>query len=59
MVGRLENDATLTFSVSTDGTNFSDETVTLYADDTASNNSIISLVETGALAKRCRRACTG
>src|SRR5262249_18483929 len=45
VVGRLEHDATLTFSTSTDGTNFTDETVTLYADDTASNTTIVSLVD--------------
>jgi hypothetical protein len=45
VVGRLENDATLTFRITTDGTNYTDETVTLYADDTASNTTIVSLVD--------------
>jgi Ca2+-binding RTX toxin-like protein/outer membrane protein OmpA-like peptidoglycan-associated protein len=46
VVGRLENDATLTFSTKTAGaTDFTDETVTLYADDTASNTTIVSLVD--------------
>jgi Ca2+-binding RTX toxin-like protein/outer membrane protein OmpA-like peptidoglycan-associated protein len=45
VVGRLQHDATLEFSTSTDGTTFTTEKVTLYADDTATNNSIVSLVD--------------
>src|SRR6266511_3056507 len=46
VVGRLQHDATLTFRISTDsGATFTPETVTLYADDTASNTNIVSLVD--------------